>query len=125
MKTYFQKDLSKKGDCVTQCLNTILQRDDTPHFLKDAKDTVDFWRMVRAWLNDFGLSILSVRTDGLIYAQDHTLCIIGGQSLLYEDGFHATVGVVIGGRVRQFHDPNPNNTELIKPLQYYFLVRYE
>lgn len=44
----------KLTDCVSACINTLMDRDDCPHFFNGENDADTAWRLLREWMRGHG-----------------------------------------------------------------------
>jgi len=125
MKPVYQKIIDGvRGDCLSACIASILERDDVPSFLADAVDRGNmpsYHKEMLKWCANIGYNFMTLQWKQLhdwrgLEGMYHIATV---PSQIFNGGLHAVVGCWKLYDNRDYesgckkwyiaHDPNPNN----------------
>lgn len=124
MRPVDQTEFGERGNCVQACVASLLELplEAVPHFLLDENGELDehrAWKRMDTWLAGRGLE----RKMFYLWPGWEKCMRAQGFHLIGGDGPRSRGHLVVGCSGTMIHDPHPSRAGLVKPEEFWFLVK--
>lgn len=104
----------QRDECVAACINTLMDRDDCPHFFDGENDALRAWQLLRSWIRTHGKDLMLFPYDKDPRPLMDCVLNNGYYMLLCNNG-HGDHAVICKGSERMF-DPSWISAPIEGPL---------